>query len=375
MLKVYHKYILKNYLTSFIQVTLIFLSLVCVLNIFEEINFFKDEEVSFLFPLILTFLNSPSILYDIFPFIFLISVQMFFIKIIDRDELTAFKKFGLSNFKILSIIFISVLFLSLIISFFFYNFSAQLKFSYLDVKNKFTKDDKYLAVITDNGLWIKDETEKNINLINALKIENNFLKNVSITSYDKDFNFKSHIQAEEIDVSKFLWRIEKANISEKNKVSYKGENISILTNFNYEIINNLYSDLKSLTVTELYDLKNDYTSLGYSTVEISAHLQKIYSFPILAILLALLGGIFMFRLKKDSNKYFTITFGILISVIVYYINYFFYTIGVNERMPLTPSIWLPQLIMFIILTFSLVTVNENTQKIMDNALRHAEFLN
>ena len=160
MLKVYHKYILKNYLTSFIQVTLIFLSLVCVLNIFEEINFFKDEEVSFLFPLILTFLNSPSILYDIFPFIFLISVQMFFIKIIDRDELTAFKKFGLSNFKILSIIFISVLFLSLIISFFFYNFSAQLKFSYLDVKNKFTKDDKYLAVITDNGLWIKDETKK-----------------------------------------------------------------------------------------------------------------------------------------------------------------------------------------------------------------------
>ena len=129
MLKVYHKYILKNYLTSFIQVTLIFLSLVCVLNIFEEINFFKDEEVSFLFPLILTFLNSPSILYDIFPFIFLISVQMFFIKIIDRDELTAFKKFGLSNFKILSIIFVSVLFLSLIMSFFFYNFSAQLKFS------------------------------------------------------------------------------------------------------------------------------------------------------------------------------------------------------------------------------------------------------
>ena len=128
MLKVYHKYILKNYLTSFIQVTLIFLSLVCVLNIFEEINFFKDEEVSFLFPLILTFLNSPSILYDIFPFIFLISVQMFFIKIIDRDELTAFKKFGLSNFKILSIIFISVLFLSLIISFSSIIFQRNLNF-------------------------------------------------------------------------------------------------------------------------------------------------------------------------------------------------------------------------------------------------------
>ena len=358
MLKIYHKYILKNYLVTFIQVLFIFLSLICILNIFEEINFFKDEDVSFLFPLMLTILNGPSVIYDIFPFIFLISVQMFFIKIIDSDELIAFKKFGLSNLKILSIIFSTVLFLSLIISFFFYNFSAQLKFSYLDIKNKFTKDDKYLAVITENGLWIKDEVEQNINIINAQKIEKNILKNVSITQYDKDFNFKYHIQTEKADVTNFLWKIDKANITEKDKISYNKENIYIVTSFNLEKINNLYSDLKSLSIGQLRELKKDYKSLGYSTVEISAHLNKIFSSPILATLLALLGGIFMFRLKKESNKYYILVFGIVVSVIIYYINHFFYTIGVNERMPLIPSIWLPQVIMFIILSFSLVTVNE-----------------
>jgi len=358
MLKIYHKYILKNYLVTFIQVLFIFLSLICILNIFEEINFFKDEDVSFLFPLMLTILNGPSVIYDIFPFIFLISVQMFFIKIIDSDELIAFKKFGLSNLKILSIIFATVLFLSILISMFFYNFSAQLKFSYLDIKNKFTKDDKYLAVITENGLWIKDEVEQNINIINAQKIEKNILKNVSITQYDKDFNFKYHIQTEKADVTNFLWKIDKANITEKDKISYNKENIYIVTSFNLEKINNLYSDLKSLSIGQLRELKKDYKSLGYSTVEISAHLNKIFSSPILATLLALLGGIFMFRLKKESNKYYILVFGIVVSVIIYYINHFFYTIGVNERMPLIPSIWLPQVIMFIILSFSLVTVNE-----------------
>ncbi len=358
MLKIYHKYILKNYLVTFIQVLFIFLSLICILNIFEEINFFKDENVSFLFPLMLTILNGPSVIYDIFPFIFLISVQMFFIKIIDSDELIAFKKFGLSNLKILSIIFATVLFLSILISMFFYNFSAQLKFSYLDIKNKFTKDDKYLAVITENGLWIKDEVEQNINIINAQKIEKNILKNVSITQYDKDFNFKYHIQTEKADVTNFLWKIDKANITEKDKISYNKENIYIVTSFNLEKINNLYSDLKSLSIGQLRELKKDYKSLGYSTVEISAHLNKIFSSPILATLLALLGGIFMFRLKKESNKYYILVFGIVVSVIIYYINHFFYTIGVNERMPLIPSIWLPQVIMFIILSFSLVTVNE-----------------
>ena len=358
MLKIYHKYILKNYLISFFQILFIFWGLICVLNVFEEINFFKDETVSFILPLSLTLLNSAAVIYDIFPFIFLISVQMFFIKIIDSEELIAFKKFGLSNLKILSIIFSTVLFLSLIISFFFYNFSAQLKFSYLDIKNKFTKDDKYLAVITENGLWIKDEIDQNINIINAQKIEKNKLKNVSITQYDKNFNFKYHIQTLEADVTNFLWKIDKANITEKNKISFNKENIFIITNFNLEKINNLYSDLKSLSIKQLYELKNDYSSLGYSTVEVSAHLNKIFSSPILATLLALLGGIFMFRLRKENNKYFVLVFGIVVSVIVYYINHFFYTIGVNERMPLVPAIWLPQLIMFIILSFSLVTVNE-----------------
>ena len=51
-------------------------------------------------------------------------------------------------------------------------FLQILKFFYLDIKNDFSKDDKYLAVITSNGLWIKDETKENINLINADKIEN-----------------------------------------------------------------------------------------------------------------------------------------------------------------------------------------------------------
>ena len=40
-------------------------------NIFEAVNFFKDLKVSLTLPIFLTFLNIPSILFDIFPFIFL----------------------------------------------------------------------------------------------------------------------------------------------------------------------------------------------------------------------------------------------------------------------------------------------------------------
>ena len=50
----------------------------------------------------------------------------------------------------------------LIIISLFYNLSSNLKNFYLDLKSDYTDDDKYLAVITKNGLWIKDIYDENI---------------------------------------------------------------------------------------------------------------------------------------------------------------------------------------------------------------------
>ena len=78
MFKIYQKYIIKNYLKKIINISLIFLLLIFILSILEELKFFKDIESNFLFPYFLTFLNLPITLFEIFPFIFLISTQFFF---------------------------------------------------------------------------------------------------------------------------------------------------------------------------------------------------------------------------------------------------------------------------------------------------------
>ena len=54
-----------------------------------------------------------------------------------------------------------------------------MKNNYLEFKNKYTKDNKYLAVINENGLWIKDKLGDKIMIIHSEKIE----KNTSNFSY------------------------------------------------------------------------------------------------------------------------------------------------------------------------------------------------
>ena len=56
------------------------------------------------FYLFLTIINSPSILMEVFPFIFLISCLYFFIELIEKNELSIYKVYGLTNIKILQMI-------------------------------------------------------------------------------------------------------------------------------------------------------------------------------------------------------------------------------------------------------------------------------
>ena len=126
-----------------------------IINLIEEANFLKESETSFLTPILLTSLNAPSLLYEMFPFIFLISTQFFFIEIFENKEIYTLRQFGVDNFSLLRFLSLSSLILGLIIIIVFYNFSSILKNEYLKIKNNYAGDKKYLAVITKMEFGLK----------------------------------------------------------------------------------------------------------------------------------------------------------------------------------------------------------------------------
>ena len=356
--KVYEKYLIKNYLNIIFQVSIIFYTIIFILNIFEEVNFFKDTEVNFLYPFLLTFLNSPSLLYDIFPFIFLISTQFFFIKFNQKNELIIFKNNGIDNFKILKLlIFISII-LALIINSAFYYISSNLKYSYLELKNKYSTDNKYLAVITENGLWIKDEIEGQTNIISSEKIKGNELINVEITQFNKEFQLDKIIYAPLIDVSNKNWIIKNAEIS-KDNFNYKPEgNLVLETCFDAKNLNSLFTNLNSLNFFELLGVKNNYEKLGYSTIEVDVHIQKFYTFPFYLAIMTLLSAIIMFNLKPNKPIIFHLVLGILLSVLIYYINFFSNVLGESLELSATVSVLMPLVVILLLCSVGLVNLNE-----------------
>ena len=357
-LKIYQKYIVKNFLFIVLKTSFVFLSLIIVMGVFEELSFFSKLDVNFYLPVILILMNALSLLYVIFPFIFLIAAQFFFIKILDSNELIAFKNFGLSNSKILSVIALTSFLTGIVIISIFYNIAAILKFQYLDLKNEYTNDNKYLATVTENGLWIKDDNGLEVYFINAERVSTNKLHNVDILVFNKNFQLNRSIFTLEADISSNKWLMSEAIITKPNGGREIVDNYSLISNFNYIKINNLYSDLSALNMYELIKLRNDYKSINYSITEIDMHIKRIFSYPFFLTIMTIFSSIIMLNIKHQKPKIFYAVGGVLVSVLIYYINFFFGALGKNEQIPILLSIWLPISLLSIISIIGTIRLNE-----------------
>ena len=261
-------------------------------------------------------------MFEIFPFIFLITIKFFYLNLVEKNELNILNINGISNFKLITLISLLVAIIGLFLVVFFYSFSSNLKSNYLDIKNRFSNTNEYLAVVNDDGLWIKEEIDENLYIIHAEKFDQNALKSVTITEADKYYSNKKTISAEIANIMSKNWQLKNVSILNDSGIKKNLKSFVYNSTFNGEIISNLFSNLNALSIYELHNLSKSYLKIGYSNTDINIHLNRIYSMPLYYILMTILGFVIINKLKKVKSKFFVIIFGVFISVIVYYLNYF-----------------------------------------------------
>ena len=356
-MKIYIKFLVLLFLKSLIYVLGIVFCLVFILNLLTELEFFKDTNVEITLPLLLSLLNAPTMIFDMFPFIFLLSTQLFFVKLFQNNEIEIFKYSGLKNIKILLIVGITSIITAILISTVYYNFSSSFKNFYIEIKSKYTSDGKYLAVITNNGLWIKDKIKNKNLIINSSEIENNHLLNNFITEFDENYNVIRNIRSKKINISNKEWIIYDARIYNKNNYEFKKQLI-LTSNFDYERIQSLYSNLSSLNLLQLYELRENYKKLNYSLTDIDLQLLKLISYPLNLLLMCIFAFLVMLNSKRLTSTTFHILTGLFFSVIIYYLNNFFLVMGSTEKITTITSIATPLFILLVINSLMFNKINE-----------------
>ena len=157
----------------------------------------------------------------------------------------------------------------------FYNVSANFKFLYFEIKNEYSKDDKYLAVVTENGLWIRDKLNKKTSYINAEKLVDDTLLNISISQFDEAFVLEKLIISEKAFIKDRNWILKDVIVSNNNN-SIKYDQFEFESNFDLKKILSIFENLSSLNIFKIKDLKNDYELLGYNTKVIDGYTHKLH---------------------------------------------------------------------------------------------------
>ena len=355
-----NKYLSKEFLKVVINMSLGFLCLGFIITLFEEINFFKDYEVGIKLPLILSMLFVPSLLYNMFPFVILLSGIWFFLKIKKSDEIIAIKISGISNFSVIILPSIISLILGIVFVTSVNPITSAMVKKYEAIKGGYKLDQDYLAAITVNGIWIKEKNNNKNNIIKASKLEGEKLVDVTIYEFDKDHNFVKRIEADSANIKVLEWNLENVKILDADgiTISENIKNISYISLYDIKKIKSLYSNLDTIPFWSLESEIKLLEERGYSSAEMRAKFQRSLAFPLFLLGMLLLSGVFTLGMAFKGSNWTYIFIALITSVLIFYFNDFSTALGKTGKLPVELSVWIPILVILIFSSVGLIHANQ-----------------
>ena len=360
MYNIINKYIIIGFLKIVLNAVLIFLSLGILLNLFEEIEFFKNLNQSISLPIILSLSYVPTLIIELLPFIIFYSSMYYFIHIRSSKDLLSIKVFGFSNVKIISIVaFVAFLFGGFVLLAINPITSTLTKY-YERVKATYTIDIDHLVSINKNGLWIKEISENGYKIINAEKFELEEIKNISVYTFNAKHELLGRIEAESAIITNNPWIMSNVQIYDfknNNKInamqdySFETENVS-------DKINSLYRNLDTISFINLitnYSLLNE---KGYSKKILNEKINKFISLPFFLLLMVVLASLFTVGSLKVKQNFYYVIVSILTSVMIYYFKDLSFALGQSEKISLGLSVWMPVIALGLFCTIGVIQINE-----------------
>ena len=354
-------YIIRNFLSKVFIAILVTYSFSLILNLFEEIEFFKESDADILQPLILSSIFIPSLIIKLLPFIIFFSSMWFITKIKNNKDLLVLKVYGYSNLKIFFILATTSFLLGWLILIIANPITSSMVMYYEKTKSQYARDIDHLITFNKNGLWIKENVEQGERIITAEKPEMYDLINVTIFQFNNDYELTSKIFAKKVNIKTKNWVLEDVTISSLKNENFsknKAEKYLIESNYDYAKINTLFNNADTVSFIDLTLNKNKMAEIGYNETFLKENLHSMLSIPFFLFLMTALATILaMVSLRRyEGFKFFII--GFLISVIIYYFKDFSLALGRTDRIPIILAIWSPVLALSFFTFVGVLQINE-----------------
>ena len=334
MKKVLFNYLLLGYLKRILIVLVIIYCFGIILNLFEEVEFFKNLNTPIVIPLVLTAIYIPSMIVELLPFIIFVSSMWFLLIIRNNKDLLTLKVFGYSNFKIFFILATTSFLFGWLILFAVNPITSTMMKYYEQTKSRYSLDIDHLVSINKNGLWIKENLDDGYRISTANKTRNNIINDLTIFKLDKDYNLTEKIFSHTADIKNNTWILDDVMIQKFDDDLTETINLDKMlmdTDYNYEKITSLFRNFNTMSFLDLLLNYNELKSRGYNEFYLNQNLNSQLSMPFFLFIMTALASILTMNALKKSNNFTFIVVGLISCVAIYYFKDLSLALGKTNR--------------------------------------------
>ena len=361
MNKIIFNYLLKNFLKTFFLFVLVFYCFGVILNLFEEIEFFKNIDVNIFTPLMLTSIFIPSMIIKLLPFIIFLSSMWFMLAIRNNKDLLTLKVFGYSNFRIFFTLASTSFVLGWLILIIINPVTSKMSKYYEKTKSNYSRDIDHLVTFNRNGVWIKETLGLNSRIISADKPDGFNLINVTIFHLDQNSNLLEKIFSKKADISDNTWVLKDVQVLKPIDgilIEEKFEVYKIQSIYNFDKINSLFKNFDTMSFIQLTTNYKELLANGYNELFLDESLHTMLVLPFFLFLMTALASILTMNTLKKSDNFKFIIVGILTSVLIFYFKDLSLALGKTDRIPLTLSVWVPVIALSFFIFIGVLQINE-----------------
>jgi lipopolysaccharide export system permease protein len=342
-------YFARRFAQSFLLIGAVFLTLILLVDLIEQLRRFRDFDVGFGQLFRLTLLNAPQAISEILPLLMILSTIVMFVGLARSSELVVTRATGRSGIRALAAPLAVAALIGVLAVSTLNPIVATTSNRYQQLAESFRTGGPEVLSLSGEGLWMRQGSEGGQSVIHATgySADPMTLIGVTILTYAPDGLPVRRIiaQSAQLDGSDWVlsqakvWPLETGQNPETNAREY--QSLRIPTTLTQERIRDYLGNPTGISVYDLPKTIRDLAQAGFSTKRYEVWFQAELARPLFLMAMVLVGAAFTMRHTRFGGTGVSVLAAVMLGFTLYFIRNFAQILGENGQIPVTLAAWAP----------------------------------
>lgn len=361
------RYFARRFLQSFALIGFVFLSLIMLVDLIEQIRRFEGTGTSFgrLFRLVL--LNVPGAINEILPLLMILSTVVLFVGLARSSELVVTRAAGRSGIRALAAPVLVALVIGGLAVTTLNPIVAATSNRYQQLADTYRTGQPAALSLSGEGLWLRQGSERGQSVIHAGGFgggEPVTLYDVTILTYAKGGGPVRRILADRAVLDSAEWVLSgvkvwplAAGLNPESTAAFHDE-LRVPTTLTQNRIRESLGTASGISIYDLPDTIRQLREAGFSTRRHEVWYQAELARPLFLMAMVLVGAAFTMRHARFGGTGLAVLMAVLLGFGLYFIRNFAQILGENGQIPVALAAWAPP-VASLMLTLGLLLHSED----------------